>query len=424
MNTVFISSAPQPDPELEIRSDCIVRYRPKGTGGLDIGLESKVAVMYGAAIRQLAGQTLADLGITHCALHIEDYGALPFVIQARIEAAVKMAHPEIEATSLPELKDHSRQASRRDRFRRSRLYIPGTMPKFMLNAGIHQPDAIILDLEDSVAPPEKLSARFIVRNALRTLDFFGAEPMVRINQGELGMQDLEAVVPQPMHLILIPKAETADQIRAVDEKISEISDSCGREEPVFLMPLLESALGIVNAPAIARASPNNVALAIGLEDYTADLGTPRTLEGRESLFARSMVVNAARSAGLQAIGTVFSDVDDMEGLRATALEARSLGFDGMGAIHPRQIRIIHETFAPTEEEIERAKEIVLAFDEAQAKGLGVVSLDTKMIDPPVVKRAQRTVDLAVAIGLMPEEWKLIWTEKLQQAEDEDRKEKQ
>ncbi len=418
MNTVFISSAPQPDPELEIRSDCIVRYRPKGSGGLDIGLESKVAVMYGVSIRQLAGQTLADLGITHCTLHIEDYGALPFVIQARIEAAVKMAHPEIEATSLPELKDHSRQASQRDRFRRSRLYLPGTMPKFMLNAGIHQPDAIILDLEDSVAPPEKLSARFIVRNALRTLDFFGAEPMVRINQGDLGMQDLEAVVPQPVHLILIPKTETADQVRVVDAKIAEISDSCGREEPVFLMPILESALGIVNAPAIAQASDSNVALAIGLEDYTADLGAQRTLQGQESFFARSIVVNAARSTGLQAIGTVFSDVDDMEGLRKAALEAKSLGFDGMGAIHPRQIRVIHEAFAPTEEEIDQAAAIVLAFDEAQAKGLGVVSLDTKMIDPPVVKRAQRTVDLAVAAGLMPEEWKPIRTEKLQQAEEE------
>jgi len=405
MNTDFISAAPEPDPELEIRSDCIVRYQPKGSGGPDIGLESRVMVMYGRSIRQLAEQTLADLGITHASLHIEDYGALPFVIQARIEAAVKMAHPEIDATSLPEIKDHDRIAPRRDPFRRSRLYLPGTMPKFMLNAGIHQPDAIILDLEDSVAPPEKLSARFIVRNALRTLDFFGSEPMVRINQGELGLEDLEAVVPQPVHLILIPKTETAEQVRAVDEKIAEVSAACGRKEPVFLMPILESAQGIVNAPAIAQASGNNVALAIGLEDYTADLGVQRTAEGRESIFARSMVVNAARSAGLQAIGTVFSDVDDMEGLRSAAIEARTLGFDGMGAIHPRQIRVIHEAFAPTEDEIEKAKEIVLAFDEAQAKGLGVVSLGTKMIDPPVVKRAQRIVDLVETAGLLEKDWK-------------------
>ncbi|MFB0516608.1 MAG: CoA ester lyase, partial [Candidatus Neomarinimicrobiota bacterium] len=218
--------------------------------------------------------------------------------------------------------------------------------------------------------------------------------------------------------ILIPKAESAEQVQAVDARSEEIRRACGREEPIFLMPILESSLGIVNAAAIAHASPNNVSLAIGLEDYTADLGTLRTLEGKESLFARSMVVNAARSARLQASGTVFSDVDDMEGLRAAALEAKSLGFDGMGAIHPRQVRVIHEAFAPTEAEIEQAGEIVLAFDEARAKGLGVVSLGTKMIDPPVVRRAQRTMDLAMAIGLVPENWKPIWIGKLQQVAEE------
>ncbi|MFB0516134.1 MAG: aldolase/citrate lyase family protein, partial [Candidatus Neomarinimicrobiota bacterium] len=219
MNNVFISGIPITDPEEEIRSDCIIRYQPKTSGGYAIELESKVAVMYGASIRQLSEKTLADLGINNGSLQIEDYGALPFVIQGRIEAAVKMAHPEIDAVSLPELQEHCRLACQRDRFRRSRLYIPGTMPKFMLNAGIHQPDAIILDLEDSVAPVEKASARFIVRNALRVLNWFGSEPMVRINQGELGFQDLEAVIPQPVHLILIPKAESAEQVQAVDARI-------------------------------------------------------------------------------------------------------------------------------------------------------------------------------------------------------------
>ncbi|MFC1484525.1 aldolase/citrate lyase family protein [Candidatus Neomarinimicrobiota bacterium] len=405
MSIEFVSHTPSPDPELEIRSDCLVRYRPQKTGGLDITVDSRVAVMYGKSIRDLAEETLTDLGIEHAGLVIEDFGALPFVIQGRIEAAVKMAHLDLKKESLPPLQDHCQQLLRRDRFRRSRLYLPGTMPKFMLNSGIHQPDAIILDLEDSVAPPEKLSARYIVRNALRTLNFYGVEPMVRINQGELGLQDLEALVPQPVHLLLIPKVETPEQVQAVDERAQEISQRCGRQEPVLLMPILESAKGIVNAPAIAQASPNNVALAIGLEDYTADLGAQRTLMGAESFFARSMVVNAARSAGLQAIGTVFSDLDDMEGLRAAALEAKSLGFDGMGAIHPRQIRVIHEAFAPTEEEIQRAGEIVIAFEEAEAKGIGVVSLGTKMIDPPVVKRAQHTVDMALAADLLPENWR-------------------
>lgn len=405
MSKEFISYTPSPDPELEIRSDCMVRYRPQKSGGLDITLDSRVDVMYGKSIRELAAQTLADLGIEHAGLVIEDFGALPFVMQGRIEAAVKMAHPDLKRESLPPLQDHSHQPLRRERFRRSRLYLPGTMPKFMLNAGIHKPDAIILDLEDSVAPPEKLSARYIVRNALRTLNFYGAEPMVRINQGELGLQDLDAIVPQPVHLLLLPKVESADEIHTVDERVREISKDCGRKDPVLLMPILESARGIVNAPAIAQASPNNVSLAIGLEDYTADLGAQRTLLGTESFFARSMVVNAARSAGLQAIGTVFSDVDDMEGLRAAALEAKSLGFDGMGAIHPRQIRVIHEAFAPTEEELQKAGEIVIAFEEAEAKGLGVVSLGTKMIDPPVVKRARRMVDLALATGFWTENWR-------------------
>ncbi|UCH10793.1 MAG: citrate lyase ACP [Fidelibacterota bacterium] len=412
MSKEFISGTPDFDPDLEPRSDCIVTYHPKNSGGVKISLESKVAVMYGEDIRTVAEQTLADLEISHGQLHIEDYGALPFVIRGRVEAAAKMAHPDIRTESVPEARDHTRQPLDRERYRRSRLYIPGTMPKFMLNAGIHKPDGIILDLEDSVALPEKSSARYIVRNALRTLDFFGAEPMVRINQGELGMDDLEAIVPTPVHLILIPKVETAEQVRAVDEKIHAICQACGREEPVFLMPILESALGIVNAPAIAQASPNNVALAIGLEDYTADLGAQRTLEGAESFFARSMVVNAARSAGLQATGTVFSDVDDLDGLQTVALEAKALGFDGMGAIHPRQIRVIHEAFAPTEEEIFKATEIVAAFDDAQARGLGVVSLGTKMIDPPVVKRAQRTVDLALAGTLLPRNWKDIPREEL------------
>jgi len=196
---------------------------------------------------------------------------LPFVIQARIEAAVKTALPDITAEALPEIQEHSLYSSYRDKFRRSRLYIPGVQPKLMLNAGIHKPDGIILDLEDSVAPAEKLSARFIVRNALRVLDFFGAERMVRINQGELGLADLEALVAHNVHLILIPKVETPDQLIAVDNKIAELSKACSRKKPVYLMPILESALGILNALEIAQASKNNVALAIGLEDYTADI---------------------------------------------------------------------------------------------------------------------------------------------------------
>ncbi|MBL7110104.1 MAG: citrate lyase ACP [Candidatus Marinimicrobia bacterium] len=390
---------------IKTKSDCFVSYTPKNSGSLEISIQSKTDILHSEKLNEIVQKTLSDLQIKHGKFEIVDNGGQYFVLMARIEATIKLEHPDLKLESLPEMKDHCKYASSRDRFRRSRLYLPGSQPKLMMNAGIHKPDAVILDLEDSVAPSEKMSARFIVRNALRTLDFFGAERMVRINQGEFGMQDIEALVPQNVHLILIPKVETAEELIKFDTKIAEVMNDCGRTEPVFIMPILESALGILNALEIAQASKNNVALAIGLEDYTADIGTQRTNEGSESFFARSMLVNAARATGLQPIDTVFSDVNDEDGLRASVQEAKSLGFDGKGCIHPRQIQPINEEFAPSQSEVEKAKKIVLAFDDAQAKGFGVVSLGSKMIDPPVVKRAIHSVNLAIATGMLEENWK-------------------
>ncbi|MFH1852658.1 MAG: aldolase/citrate lyase family protein [Candidatus Neomarinimicrobiota bacterium] len=386
------------------RSDVRVTYTPQAAQQT-VKIQSKVGILFDKAIDKLAREVLTKLGINSGLLEIDDFGAVPFVMMARIEAAIKQAHPELTAEALPEMKEFCRYSSRRDRFRRSRLYLPGNQPKLALNAGIHQPDGLILDLEDSVGPPEKVETRYLVRNALRSLDFMGAERMVRINQGEMGLIDLEFIVPQNVHLVLIPKVESAEQIIAVDNKIAEISRACGRSEPVYLMPILESGRGILKALEIAEASPNIVALAIGLEDYTADLGVPRTDEGKESFFARGMLVNAARAAGLQAIDTVYSDVGNEAGLRASVLEAKALGFDGKGCIHPRQIKPLHEAFAPTATEIEKAQKIELAFDKAQAQGLGVVALGNKMIDPPVVKRAQQTINLAIASGLLSDNWK-------------------
>jgi citrate lyase subunit beta/citryl-CoA lyase len=171
------------------------------------------------------------------------------------------------------------------------------------------------------------------------------------------------------------------------------------------MPIIESALGVINSFEIASASKYNCALAVGLEDYTADIGVERTNDGKESIFARSMIVNAAKAAKIQAIDTVFSDVTDMEGLRQSVIEAKSIGFEGKGCIHPRQVKVVNETFLPTESEIDKAKKIVLAFEEAEAKGLGVVSLGSKMIDAPVVKRARRIVKLAEENKLLSKNWR-------------------
>ena len=387
------------------KSDFYVEFVPNNSGGVKIDIQSKTKVLHFSKLKNSCQNTLADLKVKHGTLSVIDNGGQYFVLQARIESAIKLASSENINESLPIFKKHAQYKSSRNRFRRSRLYLPGTQAKLMLNAGIHKPDAIILDLEDSVSPAEKDAARLIVRNALRTLDFFGSERMVRINQGKMGLKDLDAIIPHNVHLVLVPKVENAKQLKAVDDKILSICKKCGRKDPVYLMPILESAEGILNSLEIAKASKNNVAIAIGLEDYTADIGVQRTNQGRESLFARSQVVNSAKSAGIQAIDTVFSDVNEEDGLRASVKEAKELGFEGKGCIHPRQIIPIHEEFAPSKSEIERAKKIVIAFDEAEKKGLGVVALGSKMIDPPVVKRALQTINLAIAMKLLTKRWK-------------------
>jgi citrate lyase subunit beta / citryl-CoA lyase len=387
-----------------VRSDCFVTLELTDLGGIQLELESKVIVMYGDSIRNETLAILDFFGIRNAKVKIEDSGAISLVLAARLEAAIK----KLITTNknwLPAMPEENIYTTTRDRNRFSRLYLPGNTPSLMINAGIHKPDGIILDLEDAVAPDKKDEARFLVRNALRGIDFYGAERMVRINQGERGLEDLEYIIPYNVNLILLPKCENADQVHKVNEKINALSPVTGHGSRFWIMPIIESALGVINAYQIASCADNVVSLAIGLEDYTADLGTRRTAEGTESFFARSMVVNAARAAGIQPIDSVFSDVGDMEGLRQNVLRSKALGFDGMGCIHPRQIVVIHETFAPSPDEIEKARKIVFAFHKAQEQGLGVVSLGTKMIDPPVVKRALNTINLAIKMNKLAENWR-------------------
>jgi len=228
--------------------------------------------------------------------------------------------------------------------------------------------------------------------------------MVRINQGERGLKDLDYVVPHNVNLILIPKCESTLTVRDIENRIQEIKNWFGISYPVYLMPIIETALGVEMCFEIARASINVVAIAIGLEDLTADMGVTRTSDGAESFYARTRLVNAAKAAGIQPIDSVFSDVSDMEALRQTVLSSKALGFEGMGCIHPRQIPVIKQGFAPGPEEIEKSKKIVLAFENAREKGLGVVALGSKMIDPPVVARAQKIIDLAISLDLLSGNW--------------------
>jgi len=387
-----------------VRSDCFVSLELTTKGSIEIDLTSKVKNLFGDAITATCHEVLHFYGIEHAIVTIEDSGALDYVLAARLEYAIK----QLTGTGkefLPRVLPQNTYATARDRYRRSRLYLPGNTPKLAINAGLHHPDGLILDLEDSVAPAKKDEARILVRNTLLACDFYGTERMVRINQMPLGLDDLEMMIPHNVNLVLLPKCESADEIKALETKIEGVKTKHNCNNPVWIMPIIESALGVMKAYEIATASEHVVALAIGLEDYTADLGTQRTREGTESFFARCMLVNAARAAGIQAIDSVFSDVSNMEALRQNVLTSKSLGFDGMGCIHPRQIPIIHDAFAPNDKEIDKAQKIVNAFYKAEEQGLGVVSLGSKMIDPPVVKRAQRTIHMAIEAKKISADWR-------------------
>jgi citrate lyase subunit beta/citryl-CoA lyase len=386
----------------DIRSDLHVSFEERASGGIEIGLRSRVELYYGEVIRRQVCDVLCTLGVEHALIGIMDEGALPFVIAARIEAGVRRAGLAQGKSALPEAVTLA-APSLRDRLRRSRLYLPGNEPKYFINAGLHGPDAVILDLEDSVHYAEKDAARLLVRNALRAVDFGTAERMVRINQLPLGLADLEEIVPQSPDVILIPKVEAAAQISDVVGAVDSITQRVGVTRPIWLMPILESALGIENAFAIATASGRIAAITLGLEDYTADLGVAKTAGGSESLYARQRVVNAAHAAHVQAIDSVYGDVVDTDGLLHWGEASCAMGFEGMGCIHPVQIEIIHRAFAPAPNELEKAQAIVAAFEEAQARGLAVVSLGSKMIDAPVVQRAVKLVARARKMGIIADQ---------------------
>jgi len=285
----------------------------------------------------------------------------------------------------------------KDRLRRTRLYIPGNNPSIMHNIAIFEADTVILDLEDAVAPADKDAARILVKYALRNVDFGKTEKGVRINplSTPYGKDDLEMAIENKSEIIFLPKVENASDI-------TNIEGYFGKKD-VLLAPIIESARGVLNAPEIATASERVALLCFGAEDFTKDIGAERTREGKELFLARQMIVLAAKSAGIQASDTVFSDINDLEGLINETKLAKSLGFDGKGVIHPSQIKPIHKVFAPTEEEVDYAKRVLNAFKEAEKKGSGVVALGRKMIDKPVVERAKRIIKLAEMMGLLKRE---------------------
>lgn len=283
-----------------------------------------------------------------------------------------------------------------ERLRRSRIYLPGNRPR-MIQKGPHLgADAVILDLEDSVSPEEKDAARILVARAIATLDFGASEVMVRINPIHAGgLVDLPAILAAGPDSIVVPKCERRDDVLAVEAVINENPPA----KPVAILPMIETAKGILNVYEVASASPMVDAITFGGEDFTQDIGATRTKEGKEIFWGRSMLVIAAKAAGVQALDTVFSDLKDEEGLRRDTREIKEMGFDGRAAVHPAQIEIIHDVFTPSEEEVQHAVNVIRAAEKARREGSGVAVLKGKMIDRPIIQRAEKIIRIAERLDL-------------------------
>ena len=286
--------------------------------------------------------------------------------------------------------------------RRSLLFLPGNTPNMLINGSCLGADAVIFDLEDAVSPAEKDAARVLVRNTMTYMDFRGCEKVVRINgiDTPYWREDLDEVLPCRPDLILLPKAGSAADIREADAYISETEERLGLVPgSVGLVALIETALGVENAFAIASASPRVAALFLGAEDLTADLRCRRTKEGREIEYARTRLVTAARAAGVNVYDTPFTDVNDDEGIETDAALAKALGFTGKASISPRHVETINRVFSPSQAEIDYAYEVMETIRLAKEQGKGAVALRGKMIDAPIVERARQTIAMAREMGL-------------------------
>ncbi|WP_330396401.1 HpcH/HpaI aldolase/citrate lyase family protein [Blautia sp. An46] len=280
------------------------------------------------------------------------------------------------------------------------LFLPGNTPNMLINGDTLGADTVIFDLEDAVSPDEKDAARILVRNALKYQNFSGCEVVVRINptDTEFWKEDLDAVIPLKPDMIMPTKVSGGEMIREVSAYMGQVEERSGIEKgSVKILPLIETALGVEKAFEIASSDVRVTGLFLGGEDFTADMHCKRTKEGQEIFYARTRLVCAARAWGIEAYDTPFTDVEDMEGLRKDTEFAKSLGFAGKAVISPRHVDIVNEVFSPTEAEIEYAHDVMDAIEDGKRQGKGVISLRGKMIDAPIVKRAQQVLEMEKAI---------------------------
>jgi citrate lyase subunit beta/citryl-CoA lyase len=361
-----------------VRAD--VQITAVSAASFSFSLRSSTSPLYDDSIRREIEAMASAFG--HPPVHLDcvDSGALPFTWRARLQTALGAATgqkaPIVEPCQRP---------AREGGLLRTRLYVPANIPKLLPNAGLSRPDAVIFDLEDAVAPDQKVEAVDLLEHALLTLDWGDCERIVRLNSGERGDYELDRLCRFGVDTFIIPKVEHAEELQRLDARLSQL------QSPQRLFPLIESALGVENAFAIASASPRVKALSLGLEDYVRDIGAIRTAGQDESVYARSRVLNAARAAGIMPLASVFPGFEDEGALTAYVQQARNQGYEGIGCIHPAQVPVVHAGFVPSGREVEWARAVLSACERALAEGKGATRVGGEMVDGPTYARAQRIV---------------------------------
>ncbi|MDD4437996.1 MAG: CoA ester lyase [Tissierellia bacterium] len=284
--------------------------------------------------------------------------------------------------------------------RRSMLFMPGNNAGMLLNADALGADSIILDLEDAVSPEEKDSARILVRNALKYLNYNNCEVIIRINSidTKYWKKDLDEIIPLKPNLIMPPKVSCAHDVQVIADYILSIENEHKIENETAIIPLIETSLGVENAFEIAKSNKRVKAIFLGGEDLTADLRCKRTKKGDEIMYSRGRMVIAARAANIDVYDTPFTDVEDEEGLKLDCEFAKGLGFTGKAVISPRHVMCVNEVFSPSKRDIEYAYEVMEIIKVAKEQGKGAISLHGKMIDAPIVERARQTIEMAEAMG--------------------------
>ncbi len=372
----------------DAKGDCLISVEPAGS--LQISVVTKAEMLVASGIESVVRDVLARYELPDVSVHLQDFGSLDYVLSARMETALRKA---LDLGAAPLRASVERVATSADRPRRSRLYAPGNNPRLLAGIDVHGADCVLLDLEDSVPLSEKLAARILVKHVLAAVAF-PQDVWVRINALDCdGDADVREVLHGHPHGLCLPKTESAADVAALSTLLDDVEAAYGIE-PGFtkIMPIIETARGVLRCEDIATADPRIVMVAFGAEDFTRDVGAIRSSSSLS--FARSMIVAAATVARIQASDTVYSNLEDEEGLIKEAALARELGFDGKGALNPRQLGPIHRAFSPSEVELAYAQRVVASAQEAERSGSGAIALDGKMIDKPVLERAKRMLKYA------------------------------